>query len=102
MLSSDEKAALYEIRDTLNELLAILKERKKPNEVSYMDFPDHLRKTILALIRLGEGTAQDVASITKRARAVESGYLNQLAVSGHAIKLPRRKREQYFRISADK
>lgn len=43
-----------------------------------LDFPKHLQVSILALIKLGSGTAVAVAELTGKARAVESAYLNQL------------------------
>ncbi len=54
--------------------------------LSLLKLPDHLRKTAIALDRLGEGTADDVAEITGRERAVESGYLNQLVRMGYIKK----------------
>lgn len=59
--------------------------------------PDHLRKTALALYQLERGTAGEVAKITKRARAVESGYLNQLTLGGR-VKKERVGRKVYFSI----
>ncbi len=54
--------------------------------VALLKLPDHLRKTALALDKLGEGTADDVAKVTGRKRAIESAYLNQLARMGYVIK----------------
>ncbi|MBM5804695.1 MAG: transcriptional regulator [Candidatus Verstraetearchaeota archaeon] len=59
--------------------------------------PDHLRKTMIALSRLIEGRADGVAKITGRARAIESGYLNQLVRMGYVKKM-RRKHQIYFSI----
>jgi hypothetical protein len=44
--------------------------------------PDHLEKTKRAIKMLGDATASDVAKVTKRARAIESGYLCQLERMG--------------------
>lgn len=44
-----------------------------------LQMPDHLRKTALTIIKLGRCTAEEIAAITHRARAVESAYSNQLA-----------------------
>lgn len=60
--------------------------------------PDHLRKTMLALAKLIEGRADEVAQITGRARAIESGYLNQLMRLGYVRKI-RRKHQIYFALS---
>jgi len=57
--------------------------------------PDHLRKTLIAVYRLGFVTAEDVAQQTGRARALESSYLNQLARMGY-LKRERKKRRVYF------
>lgn len=54
--------------------------------LSLLKLPDHLRRTAMALDKLGEGTAGDVAKMTGRERAVESAYLNQLARMGYVGK----------------
>ena len=59
--------------------------------------PDHLRKTVVALTRYGEATADDVARITGRARPLESSYLNQLVRMKHLMKR-KRGRKVYFSI----
>jgi hypothetical protein len=43
-----------------------------------LELPKHLQVTILALLKLGSSTAAAVASVTGKARALESSYLNQL------------------------
>jgi hypothetical protein len=43
-----------------------------------VDLPDHLRRSYMAVYTLGICTAADVSAVTKRARAVESAYLNYL------------------------
>jgi ArsR family transcriptional regulator, lead/cadmium/zinc/bismuth-responsive transcriptional repressor len=45
-----------------------------------LELPKHLQTTVLTLLRLGRATASEVASVTGKSRAVESAYLNQLAV----------------------
>ncbi|MCD6278139.1 MAG: hypothetical protein J7J11_00480 [Desulfurococcales archaeon] len=66
--------------------------------VTLLSVPDHLRKTLIALAKLGgEATSEDVAKYTGRARAVESAYLNQLATLGYVIKR-RKGRKVYFII----
>lgn len=62
--------------------------------------PDHLRKTMVALSKLVEGRADEVASITGRARAIESGYLNQLVRLGYVKKI-RKKHQIYFAINGE-
>ncbi len=66
--------------------------------VTLLSVPDHLRRTLVALAKLGgEATSEEVANSTGRARAVESAYLNQLATLGYVIK-ERRGRKVYFII----
>jgi hypothetical protein len=45
-----------------------------------LDLPKQLQVTILALIKLGSSNATSVSSVTGKARAAESHYLNQLVV----------------------
>ncbi len=42
-----------------------------------LELPKHLQTTIVALLKLGRATADDVSRVTGKARAVESAYLNQ-------------------------
>ena len=51
--------------------------------MTLLSLPDHLRKTAVSLCKLEKATADEVAEQTKRARAVESGYLNQLVIMGY-------------------
>ena len=44
--------------------------------MTLLTLPDNLRKTALAMCKLSEATAQDVAGETGRKRAVESALLN--------------------------
>jgi outer membrane murein-binding lipoprotein Lpp len=65
--------------------------------VTLLSLPDNLRKSAIALSKLKEATAEDVAKETERARAVESSYLNQLVTMGH-IQKKRKGRTVYFYI----
>jgi hypothetical protein len=53
-----------------------------PSKTLYniLELPKHLQTTILALIKSGPSTARSICSVTGKARAVESSYLNQLVV----------------------
>jgi hypothetical protein len=51
-----------------------------------LNLPAHLIKTYLALQHLGHATAEEVAAITRKQRAVESSYINQLCVMGLCVK----------------
>ncbi len=54
--------------------------------MTLLSLPDHLRKTATIASRLGRATAKEIADVTKRARAVESGYMNQLVRMGYLKK----------------
>jgi DNA-binding transcriptional ArsR family regulator len=83
---------LSEIAEGQRKVMEAVGGRASPEELKALDalallkLPDHLRKTALAIDRLGEGTADEVASVTGRERAVESGYLNQLVRMGYVRK----------------
>ena len=63
--------------------------------MTLLSLPDHLRKTAVTICKLGRATAEEVAEQTKRARAVESGYLNQLVLMSY-LKKERKGRKAYF------
>lgn len=63
--------------------------------MTLLSLPDHLRKTAVSICKLGRATAEEVAEQTKRARAVESGYLNQLVLMSY-LKKERKGRKAYF------
>ena len=89
------KVETLEIRvDVLFNLYKQLKPRK-----FYSELPDHLRKTIETLVADYDGwaCASEIAEKTKRARAVESGYLNQLVLLGYLLK-SRKGRKAYFTV----
>ena len=69
--------------------------------MTLLSMPDHLRKTAMTVCRLGRATADEVAQQTKRARAVESAYLNQLVIMGH-LKKERQGRKAYFFVDRGK
>ncbi|RLI09908.1 hypothetical protein DRO42_03010 [Candidatus Bathyarchaeota archaeon] len=75
-------------------------EEIKPETLDVMtllSLPDHLRKTAMVVCRLGKATAEEIAEGTGRARAVESGYLNQLVRMGY-LKKERRGRQVLFSV----
>jgi len=69
--------------------------------MTLLSLPDHLRKTAVTLCKLDQATADEVAGQTKRARAVESGYLNQLVLMGY-VKKERRGRKAYFYVDRER
>ena len=58
---------------------------------------DHQRKTFETMMKLKEASAEQVSSETKRARAVESAYLNQLVQMGYLEKR-KKGRVTYFHL----
>lgn len=72
----------------IKKLDVLIKQRRESDELmDLLELPDHLRKTLFALIKLGcRATAEEVAGYTERARAVESGYLNQLVLMRYVTK----------------
>lgn len=68
--------------------------------MTLLSMPDHLRKTAMTICRLGRATADETAEQTKRARAVESAYLNQLVIMGH-LKKERNGRKAYFFVDRE-
>jgi hypothetical protein len=113
----DSSVLLAEIKeslDRLNEKMEVFIEIQKQGGGSKQDFvvqdlpealdvmtllslPDHLRKTAVTICKVGHATAEEVAEQTKRARAVESGYLNQLVLMGY-LKKERKGRKAYFYV----
>jgi len=86
-----QKHGQMEIPDSLPEALDVM---------TLLSLPDHLRKTAVTLCKLEEATANEVSEQTKRARAVESGYLNQLVIMGY-MKKERRGRKAYFFVNKE-
>jgi hypothetical protein len=68
--------------------------------MTLLSMPDHLRKTAMMICRCGRATAEEIASQTCRARAVESAYLNQLVIMGY-LKKERKGRKAYFFVDRE-
>lgn len=86
MSSMDERLTVIESK--VDQILEILLGPQQSIEYSnfLLSLPDHLRLTVETLIGLRiPSSAEEVSAITKRARAVESGYLNQLVREGSVI-----------------
>jgi len=69
----------------------------EPDAMTLLSLPISLRKTVIALYKLEEATAEDLARETKRLRAVESASANQLVRMGY-LKKKREGRKVYFYI----
>jgi len=61
-------------------------------------FPEGIKKTAMQLVVFRLASADDIAKITKRERAVESAYLNELESTNKCRKM-RIGRKKYFYIS---
>jgi len=106
---------IKESLDRLNEKMEVMIEIQKHGQrapgqevvpdvldvMTLLSLPDHLRKTAVTLCKLDQATADEVAEQTKRARAVESGYLNQLVLMGY-VKKERRGRKAYFYVDKER
>jgi len=106
---------IKESLDRLNEKIEVMIEIQKHGQhvqgqdgvpdvldvMTLLSLPDHLRKTAVTLCKLDQATADDVSGQTKRARAVESGYLNQLVLMGY-VKKERRGRKAYFYVDRER
>lgn len=102
-LLNEKVDAIFEVQKKLStQIMGQKIEEEKPlpealDVMTLLSLPDHLRKTAVAVSKSGEATANDVAKETKRARAVESNYLNQLVMMGH-LKRERKGRKVLFFI----
>jgi hypothetical protein len=63
-------------------------------------FPKHLQVSLTSLLKLGLASADQVASVTGKARAVESSYLNQLALM-QIVKKEHRGRTVFFSVDLE-
>jgi len=68
-----------------------------PDVMSLLSLPGSLRRTVLAVYKLGEATAEELSEETGRMRAVECSYANQLVRMGYLNK-KRRGRKVVFYI----
>jgi len=103
---------IKESLERLNEKMEVIIELQKHDQkeiqalpdaldvMTLLSLPDHLRKTAITICKLGHATAEEVAEQTKRARAVESGYLNQLVLMGY-LKKERKGRKAYFYVERE-
>ena len=99
------KESLDRLNEKMEVFIEIQKGRKQDfvmqdlpealDVMTLLSLPDHLRKTAVTICKLGRATAEEVSEHTKRARAVESGYLNQLVLMSY-LKKERKGRKAYF------
>jgi hypothetical protein len=102
------KESLDQLNEKMEVFIELQKQEKKQDLIvpdlpealdvmTLLSLPDHLRKTAVTICKLGHATAEEVAEQTKRARAVESGYLNQLVLMSY-LKKERKGRKAYFYV----
>ena len=84
-------------KSILNDDVAKHNEGRKPDAMALISMPAHLRKTVLALYKVDEATADELSAETKRLRAVESASANQLVRMGY-IKKRQKGRNVYFYV----
>jgi response regulator of citrate/malate metabolism len=102
------KESLDRLNEKMDVMIEIQRHGQKENQtlpdvldvMTLLSLPDHLRKTAVTLCKLGQATADEIAEQTKRARAVESGYLNQLVLMGY-LKKERKGRKAYFYVEKE-
>jgi hypothetical protein len=106
-LLKDINTTLKSVESILERLVAAQGLNLRPTDNLYADMPldvvtllslpDHLRKTAIVLSKKGEATANEIATETRKARAVESSYLNQLCTMNFVNKR-REGRTVYFYV----
>ena len=102
------RESLERLNEKIDVMIEIQRHGQKESQIipdvldvmTLLSLPDHLRKTAVTLCKLGQATAEEVAEQTKRARAVESGYLNQLVLMGY-LKKERKGRKAYFYVEKE-
>ena len=94
---------MQEMRHRLDEIEKAISSWKPPpldvHETELLSLPDHLRRTYLAAVSLGQCDATQVSTHTGRCRTIESSYLNQLARTGWLTKQRNSKTFLFYPIS---
>ncbi|RUM32764.1 MAG: transcriptional regulator [Archaeoglobus sp.] len=95
------KDALLRIEKRLENIESNIQKNDKMKEISdpfkLLELPDNLRITAMAMIKIGEGTAEDVSKITGRSRPMESHYLSSLVRLGFLKKKRVGRKVVYYR-----
>jgi len=84
---NEVKHSILVLNKKMNRVLQVKNCNSLNDYVSSLDIllslPLSLRKTLLAIVENnGKGIASEISSITGRARAIESRYLNELVLRG--------------------
>ncbi len=97
-LLKDIKDILLKIDKRLENIENKINGRKEiADPIALLEMPDNLRATAMAMLELKEATAEEVAKITGRGRAIESHYLNTLVRMGFLKKKRVGRRVVYYR-----
>jgi len=89
---------LLKIDERLEKIEKRIDGRKEiADPLTLLEMPDNLRATAMAILELKEATAEEVARITGRGRAIESHYLNTLVRMGFLRKKRVGKKVVYYR-----
>ena len=94
---NDLKQDIGEMKENIIEIQS-QNDKSLPNSLDVFDIlnlPKHLQDSAKALLKCEEATAEKIATITLKKRAVESDYLNQLVNLGYSFK-KRVGRKVYF------
>ncbi len=75
----------------------IQKAKMSLDAMALLSLPDQLRKTALAVHKLGRATTERIAEDTGRERDVENMYLNQLVRMGY-LKMKKQAKDVYFHL----
>ena len=69
--------------------------KQEIDEIDLMNLPTSLRRTMIAVVKLKEGTPEEVSELTKRTRGLENLYLNHLEMLGYVEKSKKGRRVYY-------
>lgn len=92
----DVERQIQDVKTELHRLVTDTRVNLHSTETNnFLELPKHLQVTLMAVTKLGLGTAAQIANITRKKRAVESSYLNQLCITRH-LQRKREGRHVYF------
>ena len=76
----------------------LIEEKTPLDAITLLSLPDQLRKTALALLKMGKATATGVSIETGRDKTMEGMYLKQLVKMG-CLKTEKQGHNVYFQVS---
>lgn len=75
----------------------VLEEKMPLDALTLLSLPDQLRKTVLAILKLGRATISGAARETGRKKAIESMCIKQLVERGY-LKKEKQGQDVYFYV----